>query len=96
MNRQGQNLVHPVAKYERHTANLLQAYLLLPVAGNNHAVTRVSQAVNGNTVTVNLADGFGAKHVKIVRSKKGGIDSYELSLDTASAGAEPNKPAAPR
>jgi len=96
MNRQGQNLAHPLVKYEMHTANLLQAWLLLPVAGNNHAVTRVSQTANGNTFTVNLAGAFGVKHVKIVRSKKGGIDSYELSLNTASAGAEPNKPAAPK
>jgi len=96
MNRQGRNLANPVAKYETHAAKVLQAYLLLPVAGKNHPKTQFSQAVDGDSVTINLTGALGDKRVKIVRTKKADKDVYSLSFESTSGGAAPEKPALPK
>jgi hypothetical protein len=81
MSRQGRILTNPVAKYEAHSANVLQAYLLLPVQGNQNPVAQLSQRSEGDTVTIYFAGTFGARRVNIVRSKVKG--EYTLKVETA-------------
>ena len=96
MNRQGRNLAAPVAKYETHASNALQAYLLLPVVGPNYSVTRLAQAAEGTTVTITIAGDFGARRVKIVRSINADKDDYVLSFETTPTSLTPDGSSPPR
>jgi len=82
INQQGRNQAAPIVNYTTHSANALQAYLFLPVGGNNRPVIRFTQTADNNSVTLNLIGGFGSKHVQIIRSNEAGKDKYVLLYET--------------
>jgi hypothetical protein len=96
VNRQGRNLTAPVAKYETHAANSVQAYLLLPVSGASAPRTQLSQVADGQTVTLSITGDFGAQRVRITRSRRADQDHYALSCETLAANTTPDKPVLPR
>ncbi|MEI8289980.1 MAG: alginate lyase family protein [Verrucomicrobiota bacterium] len=82
INQQGRNQAAPVVNYAAHSTNALQAYLFLPVGGNNCPITRFNQTTDNNSVTLNLAGSFGTKRVQIIRSNEAGKDKYILLYET--------------
>ena len=96
INQQGRNVEAPVVEYSRRAANVVQAYLLLPVVGKECPVTRFGQTASSNSITLNLSAGFGIKRVTIIRTPKNGKDQYALSLETTSVGTTSHKSGTPR
>jgi hypothetical protein len=52
--------------------------VLFRLAKRQQQIARLGQAIDGDTITISLEGGFGAKRLKIVRSKKAGKDEYAL------------------
>ncbi len=82
INQQGRNQTAPVVNYMAHSTNALQAYLFLPVVGQDRPITRFNQTADNNTVTLNFTGTFGTKHLQIIRSNEAGKDKYVLLYET--------------
>lgn len=91
MSRQGRIITNPIVKYEQHAANVCQAYLLLPVPGQDYPVTHLRQDLHGDTLTVSFTGSSGDKRVKITKTGKDGNTAYALKLETTSADTAPDK-----